>query len=97
MKKYLITLLMFCCIQVHEPSGYDTQQPYVGVLAQELQKIAPYMVNTFTKDKTEYLSVDNTAMTYMLINAVKEQQQQIETQQKQIDELKNLVNQLLKK
>jgi|GEM_PF-2588225 len=44
---------------------------------------------TFLKDETEYYSVDNTAMTYMLINAVKEQQQQIEV-------LTNTVNSLLK-
>ena len=51
----------------------------VGVIAQDLQKIAPYMVSTWSykkdeKDETgkEYLGVDNGAMTYMLINAIKE-------------------------
>jgi len=55
----------------------------VGVIAQDLEKIAPYMVNNWTyKDdngvETEYLAVDNGPMTYMLINAVQEQQAQIE-------------------
>ncbi|MES2775150.1 MAG: tail fiber domain-containing protein [Bacteroidota bacterium] len=74
--------------QYNEQSGYDTKKQYVGVLAQELQAIAPYMVGSFTKNNVDYLNVDNSAMTYMLINAVKEQQRQIE-------ELKALVNQLI--
>ena len=77
----------------NKQSGYDQSKQYIGVLAQELREIAPYMVGTFKKenDNTEYYNVDNTAMTYMLINAVKEQQEQIKTQQKQIDELKRML------
>jgi len=41
-------------------------------LAQELKKIAPYMVTAVDMDGGEYLQVDNSAMTYLLINAVKE-------------------------
>jgi hypothetical protein len=64
----------------------------VGVLAQDLQKVAPYMVNewTYTDDEgreTKYLGVDNGAMTYMLINATKEQQAIIEQLQQQIKEM----------
>ncbi|MEZ5195891.1 MAG: tail fiber domain-containing protein [Bacteroidales bacterium] len=69
-------------------SGYDTETEYVGVIAQELQTIAPEMVSIATKDDTEYLKVDNSAMTYMLINAVKEQQEQIEALKKEIELLK---------
>jgi hypothetical protein len=58
--------------QYNELSGYDTEIRYVGVLAQELQKIAPYMVGTYQKDGETYFNVDNSAMTYLLINAVKE-------------------------
>jgi hypothetical protein len=66
----------------------------VGVLAQELHEIAPYMVGTWNaKDEngkeTSYLSVNNGAMTYMLINAVKEQELTIKNQQTQIDFLMN--------
>ncbi len=55
----------------------------VGVIAQELQEVAPYMVGNWSyKDKenhtTEYLGVDNGAMTYMLINAVKELSTKVE-------------------
>ncbi|MBV6404618.1 MAG: hypothetical protein GFGODING_01371 [Flavobacteriales bacterium] len=62
----------------NEASGHDTKPEYVGVIAQELQKVAPYMVGTFEKEGTEYLNVDNSAMIYMLVNAVKEQQSIIE-------------------
>jgi hypothetical protein len=66
------------------------QETGVGVLAQDLQQVAPYMIGTWnhTDDNgktTPYLSVDNGPMTYMLINAVKEQQVMLNDQQRQID------------
>ena len=80
----------------------------VGIIAQDLQKIAPYMVNTWTYKETdkdgkktgteeEYLGVDNGAMTYMLINAVKEQQVQIENMTKMIEQLQSEIEVLKKK
>ena len=76
----------------NEVSGFDMQQKNVGILAQDLQKIAPYMISESATrkapDGTGYLSVDNGAMTYMLINAVKEQQQQIEALNKEMEKLK---------
>ena len=72
----------------NEQSGFDTKPEYVGIIAQDLQKIAPYMVSTVKRKDTDYLSVDNGAMTYMLINAVKEQQAQIEKIQAAIELLK---------
>lgn len=64
----------------NEISGYDQEKEYVGVIAQELQEVAPYMVFSaeFKDSGNEYLHVDNSAMTYMLINSVKEQQATIE-------------------
>jgi hypothetical protein len=75
----------------NELSGYDTQKEYVGVIAQELQPIAPYMVFSapFKDSGNEYLHVDNSAMTYMLINAVKEQQAQIDALKAEIAALKH--------
>lgn len=72
----------------NKESGYDINKEHIGVVAQELQQVAPYMVNTFNRNNNEYLSVDNSAMMYMLINAVKEQQQQIEALKKELSELK---------
>jgi hypothetical protein len=50
-------------------SEYKTDTEYIGVIAQELAEIAPYMVS---QNEKGYLDVNNSAMTYMLINAVKE-------------------------
>ena len=76
----------------NEVSGFDTSKEYVGVIAQDLKEVAPYMVKQ-TKispdNDQEYLSVDNNAMTYMLINAIKEQQKQIDELKAEINSLKN--------
>jgi trimeric autotransporter adhesin len=80
----------------NEKSGYDTTEEHIGVIAQELQTIAPYMVNTFMKDDTEYLSVDNSAMTFMLINAVKELSKLNEQTQTQLSRIEKEYLQLKK-
>ena len=73
----------------------------------KVSKIAPYMTHTAFIKGTDYLEVDNSAMTYMIINAIKEinskyetlntkyeeQKKQNEYLQKQIQEL----NAILKK
>ena len=57
----------------------DTGKEYVGVVAQELEKVAPFMVSTVqaklhTEDAaaTELKEVDPNAFIYMLINSAKE-------------------------
>lgn len=57
----------------------DDTSTFVGIIAQELKPLAPYMIGEFTytahDGQTEnYMDYDGTAMTYILINAVKEQQ-----------------------
>lgn len=79
----LNTLLRINPVTYHynEKSGYDTDAEHIGVIAQELQPIAPYMVTESpikAEDSSPYLTVDNSAMTYMLINAIKEQQKMID-------------------
>lgn len=73
-------------------SGYDSAPEYVGILAQELQSVAPYMVTVSDKiypdGSSDYLQVDNSAMTYMLINAVKELHAEIENLKSEIQELR---------
>jgi len=86
----------------------NTSKEYVGVIAQEMTKIAPYTVANFdyvekqilknSDDSefpaeevigtTEYLSFDPNALTYMLVNAIQEQQVMIEELQIQIEDLK---------
>ena len=66
----------------------------LGVIAQEVEKVLPELVYT---DEGGFKSVDYIKITPVLIEAVKEQQTIIDNQQKQIDELKRLVEQLMKK
>lgn len=80
----------------NELSGMDTNPEYVGVIAQELREVAPYMVGTFEKDGVEYFDVDNSAMMYLLINAVQEQEkekevliQKLNTLEKRLEALEN--------
>lgn len=69
--------------------GYEADgKTYYGVIAQEMKTIAPYMVTEMaTNDFEDQLSYDATALTYMLVNAVQEQQAQIKEQQVQIEKL----------
>ena len=85
-------------------AGLPTDKMHVGVIAQDMQKIAPHTLSEFayvdSLGKAEkYLDYDANAMTYMLVNAVKElnthmQQKdlQIEQLQKELAELRNIVN-----
>jgi len=68
-------------------SGLNTEKEYIGVVAQDLEKITPYMVGTFKKDDEEYLDVDNSAMVYMLINAVKELKSENDELKARIDKI----------
>jgi hypothetical protein len=72
----------------------DNGREYTGVVAQELEKIFPSMVssrkaklNKSDSADTDIKQVDPSAFTYVLINAVKEQQQIIERQEKRISAL----------
>jgi len=87
--------------QYNEKSGHNTENEYVGVIAQGLLDIAPYMVSTYQKGDKEYYNVNNSAMTYMLINAVQQQhktnktlKEKLQSQQKQINQLREAVHAL---
>ena len=90
--------------------GTSTSKKFQVVIAQELQIIAPDMVRVINTDvndtadadggspvlsSKDYLEVDPSKFTCALINSV-QQQEQIETQQEEIDELKLMVNSLMK-
>lgn len=80
-------------------AGLPTEKRYVGVIAQEMQRIAPYTIGEFVyQDSTgrqeKYLDYDANAVTYMLVNAVKEQQQQIEELKGQLNEVEALKQKL---
>jgi hypothetical protein len=72
----------------------DDGMEYVGVIAQELEKVAPTMVLTrkallhnSDANPTDIKTVDPSAFTYMLINAIQEQQRLIEGQDARIQAL----------
>ncbi|MCT4581399.1 MAG: tail fiber domain-containing protein [Flavobacteriales bacterium] len=64
----------------------DDGKDYVGIIAQDVQKVAPYMIGSYeaskspqSKEMEEILNYDGgTYMLYILVNSVKEQQQQID-------------------
>ncbi|MFT5746668.1 MAG: hypothetical protein ACI920_002048, partial [Saprospiraceae bacterium] len=67
--------------------GLPTEPRYVGIVAQELQEIAPYMVSVSRMEENveEYLTVDPNAFLYMLINSVQELDETVQMQQKKIE------------
>lgn len=85
-----------------------TDQEYVGIIAQEMQEIAPYMVTespmgqivsedengkeVVVKQGTNYLSYDPNALWYITVNAIKDQQAIIEKQAEQIAALEAKLN-----
>jgi len=91
----------------------DDGSTHVGVLAQEIQKIAPYTVTPmeFTEEKMEYsketglkskivdrqdyLTYNGTAITYMLVNSIQEQQSIIENQNDRIEKLERMLEDIL--
>ena len=64
----------------------------VGVIAQEVQKVLPQVV---TESDKGILGVSYGNISAVLIEAIKEQQTQIESQKTEIEELKDLVKQLI--
>jgi len=87
----------------NETTNFDQSVKHVGIIAQDVEKIAPYMVSDFellehTEEKVNkkgtFKSVDPSAFTYMLINAIKEQQSVIENQNELIKDLQNSVTDL---
>lgn len=59
--------------------------PKIGLIAQELQKVYPEMLS---QGSDGFLKVDYTQLSAVLIQAIKEQQQQIKTQAQEIEDLK---------
>ena len=72
----------------------DTTLPRrAGFIAQEMEKALPEAVFTNPVDGLKGINYND--ITAVLVEAVREQQQQIELQQKEIEELKVLVNKLI--
>lgn len=76
-------------------AGQDSTQTYIGVIAQDLRKIAPYMVYG-EEGPNNYLTINNSAMTYMLINAVKELASENQTLRLQLQDTEAKIDQIWK-
>lgn len=63
------------------PDKYFTEKKQIGIIAQELEKIYPELVET---DAKGYKTVDYSKIAPILIESVKEQQQEIKGQQEQL-------------
>ncbi|MBO9613766.1 MAG: tail fiber domain-containing protein [Dyadobacter sp.] len=87
--------------QYNGQAGIETgDKKFVGIVAQEMEKIAPYTIGTFIHqdslgNKTEYLDYDANAVTYILINSVKEQQRVIEEKDARITALEKNQHELI--
>ncbi|MFK7798017.1 MAG: tail fiber domain-containing protein [Aureispira sp.] len=73
----------------------DDGQQYIGIIAQDVEKVAPYMIDkemmkaTAESTTEEILNYDGgTAMIYLLVNSVKEQQKTIEALQRENKEIR---------
>jgi len=83
--------------QYNGKADIQNTNTHIGLFAQELQEAAPYLVKEFTYEeendegmvsKSEnYLAIEENAIKYLLINAVKEQQEIIDTQDEKIEDL----------
>ncbi|MBL7818516.1 MAG: tail fiber domain-containing protein [Saprospiraceae bacterium] len=82
--------------QYNSKSGYtDTAKLYVGIIAQEIETVLPYTVNQIkTLSFDDQRIFDGSALTYILINAVKEQQAEIDNLKKENTLLKNQFGQI---
>ena len=72
---------------------FDTADQ-IGLVAQEVEQVFPSLVKT---DKNGYKAVAYDKLGVFLVEAIKEQQDIIESQQQQIDELKAMVEKLVQK
>lgn len=85
-------------------AGTNAELTHIGLIAQDLQKIAPGLVSTFvyeTEDELgnvtsseEYLKITESAIKYMLVNSIQEQQEIIEDQNDEIEDLKEQLEEL---
>ena len=80
-------------------AGMPTGQKFVGVLAQDIKKVAPYMVGNWeyqdkNGNKKEYLDYDANSLFYILVNSVKEQQKDINDKNAEIALQKEDINKL---
>jgi hypothetical protein len=81
----------------NDNAPFKTSDEQIGIVAQDLEKIAPYMVSKQAYNQfADLREVNNQAYVFLLINAVKEQQQQIAAEQQANEILKQRLEKLEK-
>jgi len=86
----------------NEKSGYsDLDKRFIGFIAQDVEKVTPYMVTSIDDSKgssglSDKRQFDESALTKIMVNAIKEQQSIIKSQQEQIDIMTKKINELAK-
>ena len=83
----------------NELSGYGEeylQKRYINFIAQDVEEIAPYMVEKFDDSEASGLKdkrvLDESALTKILVNAIKELKGIVDDQTAKISKLENLIN-----
>ena len=78
--------------------GTTAGKEFIGLIAQEFQKISPNSINEYVYQdlektvKEEYLGVDDSVIKYMLVNAIKEQYAMIVEKEERIDKLESEIS-----
>jgi len=85
-------------------AGISSKRIHYSIGAQELQEVAPYLVHEWTYEKENengkvessenYLKIDMAAIPWVLVNAIKEQQDKIEKLEEKVSELELLNEEL---
>jgi hypothetical protein len=67
----------------NQDSGFDQTKDHLSVIAQEIQDFMPEMISTYkgklNGKETELLSIDSSDMTWLLVKAIQELKQEIDT------------------
>jgi hypothetical protein len=66
--------------------GFDTEKRQVGLSAQEVEKVLPEVIKPAPVDD-KYKTLDYAKIVPLLVEAIKEQQEQIENLQKKLEEM----------
>ena len=81
-------ILMLAICSDAQTTGLRGTGEYIGFSAQEVQRVLPEAVSRSTNG---YLQLNSDPILWTMLNSIKEQQGQIQQQQKQIEGLKKLV------
>lgn len=83
--------------QYKENSGVtDTDNEFIGFVAQDVEKVAPYMVNLYDDSNgpsgySDKRVLNTSALNQILVNALQEQQQKIEDLESRLQRIENLL------